>query len=93
MLKKFKSFAKDWADGERKKFQKVRSFKFRTLTMCDKCYSFYYKNSWHFKRPEYLEGYREEEMHVRFTKCPACVEEEESLYEMESSGLGLGFGG
>jgi len=58
---------------------------FRALTMCKKCYTFYYKKAWHFERPEYLDDYVEQEVPVRFTECPACLEQDEALFEKESS--------
>lgn len=82
MLKKFKTLAKDWVVKKRKKFSKNRNF--RTLTMCEKCFSFYYHHSWHFKKPAHLEKYHEEEVPVTFTQCPACLEQENALYEAES---------
>jgi hypothetical protein len=53
----------------------------KRLTMCKKCYTFNYKNSWHFYKPPYLETDRENEVFVRFTMCPACLEEETNFYE------------
>ena len=67
-----------------KKFSSVgRSVK--GLTMCKKCYTFYYKNSWHFESPEYLDQTYEVEIPVHFTKCLACMEQEQALYETESN--------
>jgi len=82
MLKKFKSNAKDWVLSHQKRLAVEEGPK--RLTMCKKCYTFYYKNSWHFDKPVYLETSREEEIPVRFTECPACLEQETSYYEMES---------
>ncbi len=56
----------------------------KKLTMCWKCFTFYYKNSWHFEKPEYLNRDYEREIPVRFTECPACLEQELALYESES---------
>ena len=79
MLKKFKTMTKDWV--KEKKGQLPKNY--RTLTMCEKCYAFKYKNSWHFKRPD---GYfsSEQEIPVIFTQCVACLEQENALYENES---------
>ncbi len=56
----------------------------RTLEMCRKCYAFRYSNGWHFERPRYLQEYdAEEKISVRFSQCPACVEEALSLYDVE----------
>ena len=83
MLTRIKTLTRDWAEDRRKNFIKNRNSK--TLTMCESCYAFYYKNSWHLKKPAYLgEGY-EEEVPVFFTQCPACLEQENALYDMESS--------
>ncbi len=54
--------------------------------MCKKCFTFYYKNSWHFERPEYLNREDEVEVPVHFTECHACLEQDEAQYETE---LGL----
>ena len=83
MLKKFKTLAKDWVDDRRRKFPKNRNF--RALTMCENCYAFYYKNSWNLQKPMYLNEYHEEEIPVFFTKCSACLEQEEALFERESN--------
>ena len=90
MLNKFKTLAKDWASDSKKRLPRIKNS--RNLIMCERCYSFYYKNSWHFERPEYLSEVREEEIPVLFRKCVACLEEEDSLYNMES-GLAFGQGG
>ena len=82
MLKKIKLSAKDWvADHNKRVLDKKR---FEGLKMCNKCYTFYYKNSWHFEKPQYLETNSENEVVVRFTECPACLEQELATYEMES---------
>ncbi|MBI3306087.1 hypothetical protein HYZ82_03125 [Candidatus Nomurabacteria bacterium] len=60
---------------------------YKTLTMCEKCYAFRYRNSWHFKKPDYLNS--EQEVPVIFTQCSACIEQENALYENESE---LAFG-
>lgn len=81
MLKKIKSMTEDFL------LDRNRSVKseFRTLTMCKECYTFYYKKSWHFERPEYLKDYIDQEVPVRFTQCPACVEQELAMYDSESN--------
>lgn len=56
----------------------------RKLKMCKKCLTFYYKNSWHFDKPAFLDFSSEEEIPVRFTECPACLEQEISSYDLES---------
>jgi len=55
------------------------------LTMCKKCFTFYYKNSWHFERPEYLNQDDEVKIPVHFKVCLACMEQEQALYETESN--------
>ena len=81
MLKKIKTMTratKDWVRNKREKFPK----NYRTLTMCERCYAFKYRNSWHFKKPEYMSS--EQEVPVVFTLCAACIEQENALYEKES---------
>lgn len=82
MLKKIKLSAKEWVEDHKKRVLDRKSFE--GLKMCNKCYTFYYKNSWHFEKPEYLESNSEKEVKVRFTECPACMEQELAVYEMES---------
>ncbi len=82
MLTKFKTLAKGWAEDQKKRFPKSQNF--RALTMCEKCYTFYYKNSWHFEKPEHLAHADDSTVAVKFTQCPACVEQELALYDMES---------
>lgn len=81
MLKKIKLTARDWIDNSKKRFN-VESGP-RRLTMCKVCHTFYYKNAWHFDKPEYLNLERDEEIPVRFTECPACIELEEASFESE----------
>lgn len=81
MLKKFKSAARDWALGHKERSSEDKTFKM--LTMCKQCYTFYYRNSWHFERPEYLEQTSEQELPVKFVQCPACLEQELAMYEKE----------
>ena len=73
MLTKFKTLSKNLEETR------------RNLTMCERCYSFYYKKSWHLKRPEYLNEYHDGEVPVLFTECSACLEEENAFYEKESN--------
>ena len=79
MLRNIKSITQDWV-GDKKR---NATSQFRALTMCKKCYTFYYKKSWHFEKPDYLDDYVEQEVPVRFTECPACLEQEISLNEQE----------
>lgn len=81
MLKKLKLSAQDWVLNHRKRFAESNAV--RKLAMCKKCYTFYYKNSWHFDKPLFLETDAEEEIPVRFTECPACLEQDSISYEME----------
>jgi hypothetical protein len=83
MLKRFKKLAKDFGYGKRKRLQKIKNSV--SLAMCEKCFAFYYKNAWHLSKPTYLVEYDEEEVPIFFTKCSACVEQEEAMYEKESS--------
>lgn len=66
-----------------RKLSKIKNYK--TLIMCEKCYSFYYKNSWHFRKPKYLSEDIENEIPVHFTECSACLEQENALYDREQS--------
>ena len=75
---------KNWRENKIKIFSRMKNKNLRTLMMCEKCYAFYYKNSWHFKRPMYASENEEDEISVLFTQCQACLEQEDSLYEMES---------
>lgn len=83
MLKKIKTLARDWNYNKRRKFKKIKNS--GNLLMCENCYAFYYKNSWHLKKPKYLNEYKEEEIPITFTQCLACLEQEEALYEKESN--------
>lgn len=56
---------------------------FKKLTMCKKCYSFYYKKVWHFEAPPTIQAGDESEIPVRFSQCPACIEQELALYERD----------
>ena len=87
MLKKLKLSAQDWVLSHKKRFSESNGP--RKLSMCKKCYTFYYKNSWHFDKPLYLETDSEEEIPVKFTECPACLEQDAASYENET-GLVLG---
>jgi hypothetical protein len=84
MLKKIRADAKNWLKTNKTE----GDTQYRKLTMCKKCFTFYYKKGWHFEKPAYLDSDREEEIPVRFTQCPACLEQEVAAYEME----GLVFG-
>jgi hypothetical protein len=64
---------------------------FKKLTMCKKCYSFYYKKVWHFEAPDVVRDEEEPEVAVRFSQCPACVEQELTLYERDVDQLSYGF--
>ncbi|MFA6269850.1 MAG: hypothetical protein WC657_01405 [Candidatus Paceibacterota bacterium] len=68
-------------------FKKILSIgrNFKGLTMCKKCLTFYYKNSWHLERPKYLDQNDEVEVPVHFTECLACMEQDQAQYETESN--------
>ncbi|OHA21003.1 MAG: hypothetical protein A2849_01700 [Candidatus Taylorbacteria bacterium RIFCSPHIGHO2_01_FULL_51_15] len=83
MFKKFQTLAKDWAIGAANKVPRGR--RVRTLTMCRKCYTFFYRNSWHFERPDYLRMDQDLEIPVRFTECQACMEQEMAFYDMDAT--------
>ena len=82
MLIKLKTKAAAWAKGQRKKFTKSANFK--ALTMCGKCYTFYYRNSWHFEKPIEVEKLESYTVPVHFTQCPACMEQEVAQYNTDS---------
>ena len=87
MLKKLRISANRWVSNKKNNYSKrVNSKK---LTMCKKCFTFYYKNSWHFDRPRDVSLDNDIEIPVRFTDCAACLEEESSVLENES---GLAWG-
>lgn len=77
MLRNIKSIAENWGLDKNRKVNSA----FRALTMCKKCYTFYYKKSWHFERPGYLDDYSDQEVPVRFTECPACIDQEVAMYD------------
>jgi hypothetical protein len=83
MFKNIKTITEDWVEN---KNRNVTS-NFKALTMCKKCFTFYYKKSWHFERPDYLEEYKDYEVPVRFVECPACLEQDIASYEQESDWL------
>lgn len=83
MLTEFKTLAKNWTERRREE-KTPKGTSFRALTVCRECYTFYYKNSWHFERPENLELHKDSRVTVRFTQCPACLQQELAAYDMES---------
>lgn len=82
MLVKFNELAMEWSEGRDKKFSRRKAF--QALTMCDKCYTYYYKSSWHFEKPENFPSEHDAAVPVRFTRCAACLEQDEALYVAES---------
>ncbi len=81
MLKKLLKVKKDWIQG-------MKNYQVRddaeVLVMCRKCYAFKYENGWHFERPSYLiEKDADEKISVKFSQCPACIEEALAVYDME----------
>lgn len=73
MLKKIRSLS-PWGAHAKKKFS--GSKKCSSLTMCKKCYTFYYKHSWHFYRPKQLDKSIDYFVSVHFTECPSCLEQD-----------------
>ncbi|HEU0085803.1 MAG TPA: hypothetical protein VFQ59_02490 [Candidatus Paceibacterota bacterium] len=54
----------------------------KSLVMCQGCYSFKYEGEWHIREPDFIrESDREEEITVRFSTCPDCLEEVLVKYE------------
>lgn len=82
MLKKLKLSASDWIVSRKKRLSKGESP--GKVTMCKKCYTFYYKNSWHLERPAYIEENIDAEIPVRFTECLLCLEQEIASYGAEN---------
>ena len=79
MLTKLKSKTMDWVESQSKRVSKEKSLK--AVTMCEKCYTFYYKNSWHFEKPLEVSTSEHYTIPVHFTQCPACLEQEVAQYE------------
>lgn len=82
MLKKIKSHAEEWVLNHKKKLLAYKHSD--KLVICKKCHTFYYKNAWHFDQPFFMNTDSDQEIPVRFTECPACLEQEVALYELES---------
>ncbi len=72
MLVKFKVL-NNWGTKAKKKFSRSRNF--GSLTMCKKCYTFYYKHSWHFYKPKQFDSDSDSVVSVHFIQCPSCLEE------------------
>lgn len=83
MLRKIKAGVKEWALDQKRRQRINKNFK--RLTMCKKCYTFYYKNSWHFYKPADIEIDQNEEIPVRFTECSACLDQEFNSLEIDSN--------
>lgn len=81
MLKKIKSGTRKWLLNHKKNSRANSSLK--KITMCKKCYTFYYRSSWHSDKPMTLETDHDEEIDVYFTKCTACLDLESIFYEAE----------
>lgn len=85
MLIEFKTFAKKWAERRKGEKNYKEDSGLKTLRVCRECYTFYYKNSWHFEKPDDVESYRKNSrVSIDFTQCPACLEQELATYDMES---------
>lgn len=82
MLNKIKSKANQWISKSAPKSSVYKGPKM--LTMCKSCYSYYDKKSWKIERPAYLTSDHDQDVPVHFTQCPACIEQELALYDMES---------
>ena len=84
MLKHYKSYTHSWTESKMRKSDKGNSL--RSLKMCKKCYTFYYKNSWVYDKPKQQNSWDDEPtISICFTECPACLSEESSKSELESS--------
>lgn len=82
MLKSIKSNVENWVVNNRKRFSRHRATK--KITMCSQCRAFFYNNSWHFDKPLNLNVEDGIEIPVKFTECPACLEQENILSETEA---------
>lgn len=83
MLKNIKKIAEEMTDDQ----SRNSNSRFRAFSMCKKCFTFFYKKTWHFERPDYLDDYADQEIPVKFTECPACLQEERALLDSESANL------
>lgn len=83
MLKRISMWKGNWVSPSKKQISRASRDNTK-LTMCKRCYAFYYQQSWHFERPEYVVLDCDENISVRFTECSACVEQEVALYETEA---------
>jgi len=72
MLITFKTAVQEWARQKSKAFPENETFKI--LTMCKRCYAFYYKNSWHSEKPDGIDYHRNSTIPIRLTRCGACLE-------------------
>jgi hypothetical protein len=72
---------KDWKISPKGRVNKGK--KFRAVTMCKRCYTFFYRNSWRIERPLEVNHNDNSEVPVRFTECPACIEQELAMYDSE----------
>ncbi len=88
MLKHFKLCAEDSIVKYKKRLSGMKGL--RKLIMCKKCFTFYYKNSWHPEVPLFLKDHQEEEINVLFSQCLPCLEDENNFYENEAN---IVFGG
>lgn len=86
MLKKIRTSTSDWLGNYQKSSVDDG---LQRLTMCKKCYTFYYRNEWHFEKPKLIEDGLQQEVVVHFSECPPCLAEEMASYELET-GLAVG---
>ncbi len=82
MFKKIKFATRERFEHLHKAKKNMKELK--KLTMCKKCYAFYYQKIWHFEAPVAIQNIEEKEIPVKFAQCPACIELEVSLYEKDS---------
>ncbi|MDQ3245243.1 MAG: hypothetical protein M3P22_02790 [bacterium] len=82
MLNKILRSQAEWRENYKNKEEKNEIFE--TLKMCHCCYAFKYAGAWHFEEPSYIkERDSEEEVSIKFTKCPNCIEELLSQFDRE----------
>ncbi|MDB5259026.1 MAG: hypothetical protein JWO73_234 [Candidatus Taylorbacteria bacterium] len=78
MLRKLNAIVKTAAANQMKRASAAKK-SLKKITMCKKCHTFFYRNSWRFESPSYLNDVIDDEIPVRFTQCLACMEQDMAL--------------
>jgi len=55
------------------------------VTMCKKCYAFYYRSVWHFEAPEFVRNGvpSSQAVSLRLSECPSCIEMDLAMMERD----------